>query len=147
MRRSTRQADVAVRGHRDDRLLPEYLLEESQPKIRAVADRITIVNDEIEQFIQRQPDGAFSKYYLSDNFEYMSEPATEQILRELWRAGREGAVLSYRNLFAPRSRPESMKEMLEPDPALAKQCNWNDRSFFYDRHHVERVRKGRPASQ
>jgi len=130
----------------DDRLLPEYLLEESQPKIRAVADRITIVNDEIEQFILSKPEGTFSKYYLSDIFEYMNEKATEEILRHLHRAGREGAVLSYRNLFAPRSRPESMKDMLEPDPALAKKCNLADRSFFYDRHHVERVRKAKVAT-
>jgi S-adenosylmethionine-diacylglycerol 3-amino-3-carboxypropyl transferase len=133
--------------YQDPAGFPEYLREENHAKLRAAADRITIVNDELEHFVQSQADGAFSKFYLSDIFEYMSEAATEQLLRELWRAGRDGAVLSYRNLFAPRSRPESMKEMLEADPDLARRCNLHDRSFFYETHHVERVRRaGAPAA-
>lgn len=133
---------ILTGDYADERRLPEYLLEESHPKLRKVTDRITIVNDEIEQFLLRQPDGAFSKYYLSDIFEYMPDTPYEALLRELHRTGRDGAVLSYRNLFAPRSRPESMKAQLEADVDLGKRLNAQDRSFFYDRQVVETVRKG-----
>jgi S-adenosylmethionine-diacylglycerol 3-amino-3-carboxypropyl transferase len=134
--------------YQDERLLPEYLLEENQPKVRKAAERITIVNDEIEQFLPQRPEGAFSKFYLSDIFEYVPEPAHEALLRELWRAGRPGAVLSYRNLFAPRSRPESLAELIQPNVELGKLLNAKDRSFFYERQVVETVRKAKvPAAK
>lgn len=121
--------------------LPEWLQERNQPLIRKYSDRVTIVNDEIEQFLPRQKDGAFSKFYLSDIFEYMPDGPYEALLRELWRTARDGGVLSYRNLFAPRSRPESMRDLLQPDEDLGRRLNAKDRSFFYDRQIVERARK------
>ncbi|HVY62096.1 MAG TPA: DUF3419 family protein [Planctomycetota bacterium] len=134
---------ILTGDYADERRLPEYLLEESHPKLRKVVDRITIVNDEIEQFLPRQAEGAFSKFYLSDIFEYMPDAPMEAILRELWRAGRDGGVLSYRNLFAPRARPASMAAELQPDEKLGQELNARDRSFFYDRQVVETIRKAR----
>lgn len=125
----------------DDALLPEYLLEQSHPVLRRMSSRITIVNDELEAFAGRCPAGAFSKFYLSDIFEYVPESHHEALLRELHRAGRAGGVLSYRNLFAPRSRPETLAAELVPDVELGKKCNAADRSFFYERHVVERIVK------
>lgn len=137
---------ILTGGYADERFLPEVLREESHPLLRRYADRITIVNDEIEAYLPRSGEGAFSKFYLSDIFEYMSPELTEGVLRACWRAGREGAVLSYRNLFAPRSRPESMKEMLAGDDDLGRALNAKDRSFFYERQVVERVRKAPPGA-
>ncbi len=130
----------------DLRLLPEYLLEESQPILRKNVERITIVNDDIEGFLSRSAPDSFSKFYLSDIFEYVPEDHHEALLRELHRAGRPGGVLSYRNLFVPRSRPETLAPLLAPDDDLGRRCNSGDRSFFYERHVVERIVKaGAPA--
>jgi S-adenosylmethionine-diacylglycerol 3-amino-3-carboxypropyl transferase len=125
----------------DERRLPPYLLEANHARLRGLLERLTIVNDALEEYLPSVPEGRFSKFYLSDVFEYMSPEAAERLFREIWRTGRAGGVLSYRNLLAPRSRPESMAAMLEPDEALARECNARDRSFVYARHCVERIRK------
>jgi S-adenosylmethionine-diacylglycerol 3-amino-3-carboxypropyl transferase len=129
----------------DERLLPPYLLEENHPRLRAALDRVTIVNDALEDYLPCVEANRFSKFYLSDVFEYVPEDAAERLLREIWRVGRPGGVLSYRNLLAPRSRPSSMATMLEPDEHLARRCNLEDRSFVYTRHVVERIRKAASA--
>jgi S-adenosylmethionine-diacylglycerol 3-amino-3-carboxypropyl transferase len=146
--------DIPIRGNwfveyaltgefADERLLPPYLLEENHPRLRALLSRLEIVNDALEDYLPALPAGRFSKFYLSDVFEYMSEDAAERTLRALWRVGRDGGVLSYRNLLAPRARPESMRAMLVPDEELGRELNARDRSFVYTSHRVERIRKPR----
>ncbi len=144
--------DIPVRGnwfleyiltgeYADERALPPYLLEQNHPRLRALLDRISVAHAALEDFLPGEPEGRYSKFYLSDVFEYLSPEATERLLRELWRVGRPGGVLSYRNLLAPRSRPASMAHMLEPDEELGRALHEADRSFFYARHCVERIRK------
>ena len=127
----------------DERLLPPYLLEENHPRLRRLVDRVKIVNAALEEWLPTLPMGSFSKFYLSDIFEYMSEEAAERLLREIWRVGRDGGVLSYRNLLAPRARPAAMAAVLVPDEARARECNFQDRSFVYTRHQIETIRKPR----
>jgi S-adenosylmethionine-diacylglycerol 3-amino-3-carboxypropyl transferase len=42
---------ILTGDYADERRLPDYLLEENHPRIRKAADSVTIVQDEIEQFL------------------------------------------------------------------------------------------------
>jgi S-adenosylmethionine-diacylglycerol 3-amino-3-carboxypropyl transferase len=56
--------------------------------------------------------------------------------------GRDGAVMTYRNLLVPRSRPESMAAWIKPDRRLAAELHAMDRSFIYKTYVVEKIAKG-----
>lgn len=116
--------------------LPPYLRAGNQAKLADLLGRVTIVNDELERYLPSQEEGAFSKYYLSDVFEYMSEEAARALLGELWRTSRQGAVLSYREMMVPRPCPEALRGHFSEDRALGERCHLADRAFFYGAHRV-----------
>ncbi|GIW72296.1 MAG: S-adenosylmethionine--diacylglycerol 3-amino-3-carboxypropyl transferase [Planctomycetota bacterium] len=121
--------------------LPPYLREENQPRLRRLLERVKLVNDEIEAFLPSVPAGSFSKYYLSDIFEYMSEQAAAALFAELVRTSRDGAILSYREMMVPRPPPAALREQLVEDAELGARCHELDRAFFYGAHRVVTVRK------
>ena len=123
------------------RRLPPWLLEDNQPRLQRLLPRLRIVHDEIERFLPASGDGGFSCYALSDIFEYMSEGAAGRLFGALWRASRDGARISYREMMVPRSRPAWLREALVEDEELGARCHRQDRSFFYGAHHVLAVRR------
>jgi S-adenosylmethionine-diacylglycerol 3-amino-3-carboxypropyl transferase len=124
-----------------DTRLPPYLQEENFDTIRRRLDRVTVVNDELEGYLPAQPDGRFSAWYLSDIFEYMSEEATEALMREMLRASRDGARWSYREMMVPRPVPAALSAQLTEDTELGARCHHLDRAFFYGAHRVVTARK------
>ena len=136
---------ILTGDYADERSLPPYLLEESHPRLRKLLDRVTVVTDEIEAYLPSVEEGRFSKFYLSDMFEYISDEAYERLLGEIVRAGRDGGRLSYRNLLVPRERPPSLSQSLVTDRDLGGRLNFRDRSFFYARQIVETIRKPGPG--
>jgi S-adenosylmethionine-diacylglycerol 3-amino-3-carboxypropyl transferase len=115
---------------------PTWLIEDNHPKLRRLLSRVTIVNDEIERFLPERAEGSFSKFSLSDIFEYMSEAASDRLFGELWRVSRDNAVLSYREMMVGRTRPAALEGKLAEDEDLGAWCHRHDRSFFYGAHHV-----------
>jgi len=124
--------------------LPAYLDEDNHPKLRRLLPRVTIVNDEAGRFLAGCLDGSFNKYCLSDIFEYMNEEAADRLFDELWRVSPGGAVLSYREMMVPRTRPAYLARKLVEDVELGERCHRQDRTFFYGAHHVVRVH-GKPG--
>jgi S-adenosylmethionine-diacylglycerol 3-amino-3-carboxypropyl transferase len=94
-----------------------------------------------EGFFPTLTDNSVAKFNFTNIFEWMTPESVEQLLRETVRVARDGAVLTYRNLLVPRSRPESLARWLEPDIALAQRLHEQDLSFIYRAYVVERVRK------
>lgn len=121
--------------------LPTYLRRENFDLIRSRLDRIDVVLGACERFFPTLPDNSISKFNFTNIFEWMTPQSCEALLRQTIRVARKGAVLTYRNLLVPRSRPESLRDSLEPDPELARQLHERDRSFIYRAYVVERVRK------
>ncbi len=126
------------------RRLPPWLRPEHHALLRARARAtLRLVTASFEDFLPRQPEGAFSCYYLSDIFEWMSEPAFVALLEELWRTARDGARLTWRNLLVPRGHPAAFEGRLVHEAALSREIHRRDRSFVYGDFVVERaVRPG-----
>ncbi|TGG95507.1 DUF3419 family protein [Natronospirillum operosum] len=76
-------------------------------------------------------------YNLSDIFEYMDMPAYSRLLQQLAERMNPGGRLVYWNLFAPRTRPEALSDLLQPEPELAEQLHGQGKAFFYGRFVVE----------
>jgi S-adenosylmethionine-diacylglycerol 3-amino-3-carboxypropyl transferase len=118
---------------------PPYLRPHNFERLRAMLDRVVLVEDELERLVERSPPGGFSKANLSDIFEYMSEELAGRVFAALAGHLRSGGRLAYWNLLVPRSPPESLRDRLKSHSALARRLWRGDRSWFYRAFHVEEV--------
>jgi len=118
--------------------LPFALREENFEIIRKNLDRLEWRCSSIEDVLDQGE--RFDCFNLSDIFEYMSEESYEALLRRLVSNSNSGARLAYWNMLAPRSRPASMADLLEPLEELSKALFARDKAFFYSAFVVERVR-------
>lgn len=117
--------------------LPFALRPENFEAIRSRLDRIEWHLASFEDYLDRADDGVIDHFNLSDIFEYMSEANTERLLARLIRAGRSGGRLAYWNMLAPRSRPQSLAQLLRPLPEVARTGFARDKAFFYSAFVVE----------
>jgi S-adenosylmethionine-diacylglycerol 3-amino-3-carboxypropyl transferase len=122
--------------------LPLYLQPRNFDLIRARLNRVRIVFGACEGYLATCPPGAISRFNFTNIFEWMSTKAFEQVLQETVRVARKDAVITYRNLLVPRSRPESMAAWIQPERELAAALHSIDRSFIYKAYVVERILKG-----
>jgi S-adenosylmethionine-diacylglycerol 3-amino-3-carboxypropyl transferase len=121
--------------------LPDALEARHFKAIREALDggRFKIVSKPLESFLAANPERRFDAFNLSDIFEYMSEDNTEALLQTLVEASNPGARLAYWNMLAPRSRPDSLAEILKPLDSRAEELFEQDRAFFYSRFIIEEV--------
>jgi S-adenosylmethionine-diacylglycerol 3-amino-3-carboxypropyl transferase len=120
--------------------LPHALRKENFETIRNNIHRLQWRRASVEQYLAEAGERAIDRYNLSDIFEYMSDANVEALLRALVRSGRPGGRLVYWNMLAPRSRPESMADVLRPLDDLARQLHLQDKAFFYSRLVIEEIR-------
>jgi S-adenosylmethionine-diacylglycerol 3-amino-3-carboxypropyl transferase len=119
--------------------LPWALRPENFEAIRENLHRLEWQCRSIEDFLAEEEPGTIGAYNLSDIFEYMSEANAEALMAKCAEAGRPGARLAYWNMLAPRSRPESLAEVLDPRTGLAAELFARDKAFFYSAFRVEEV--------
>lgn len=120
--------------------LPFALRAENFDDIRTNLDRFEWRLQSLEDFLAAEPALRVDRWNLSDIFEYMSEENTAALLARLAGASHPGARLAYWNMLAPRSRPESLADRLNPLTDLAARLFHEDKAFFYSRFIVEEVR-------
>ncbi len=118
-----------------------YLLESNFHKLRDNLGKLRIVTGELEKFLESQPEERFSKFNLSDIFEWTSQAHYETMLRALIRVSRNNARLCYWNNLVLREHPASLDNFLSSHRELAQRLHFQDRSFVYRNFVVESVRK------
>ena len=121
--------------------LPPYLDPEYFQTLRSHADRVRIITADLLSFLEATPAGTFSKFHLSNVFEYLTTEEYENVLRHVIRVARPGARLCYYNNVVKRSHPRSLDSMIQSEDDLARSLHWRDRSFVYQSVIVERVNK------
>ncbi|MDR2982808.1 MAG: BtaA family protein [Puniceicoccales bacterium] len=119
--------------------LPWALREENFDRIRSRLDRLEWHGMTIEDFLIRNSGTRIHKFNLSDIFEYMSPDNYTRLLERIIKAGCPGGRLAYWNMLAPRSRPESLKDRIQPLDALSRQLHQQDKAFFYSAFVVEEL--------
>ncbi len=116
-----------------------YLWEKNFLKMRELLPRLRVVTAGMEAFLKDQPEGTFSKYNLSDSFEWMSQEEYERHLSAVLHTARKDARLAYWNLLVPRSHPASMEDRLTLEEDLSRTLLFDDRAFVYGNFVVERT--------
>lgn len=117
-----------------------YLRRENHARLRSLLPRLSVEVTELGAYLDRQPEGAFSKANLSDIFEYMSDGDAQALMGHLAARMRPGGRLAYWNLLVDRSSVSCggvphLRHLRDAAVALHAQ----DRIFFYGAFHIEEL--------
>jgi S-adenosylmethionine-diacylglycerol 3-amino-3-carboxypropyl transferase len=96
---------VMTRSYPGGNCMPPYLREENFETIRSRVDRISIVTEEIETFLAWQRSGSFSKFNLSNIFDWIDDNVFIVLLQEIDRVAGPNSRLCYYNLLRRRVVP------------------------------------------
>jgi S-adenosylmethionine-diacylglycerol 3-amino-3-carboxypropyl transferase len=110
--------------------LPPYLKKENYELLQKGVDRITIVTNNIKDFLVTQPNNSIAAYNLSDIFESLTLEDTNEVFKELERVSTPQAQIVYWNNLVPRKAPVELKNIKE-EVALEEILQKKDRVFFY----------------
>ena len=119
--------------YRTEQEMPDYLLRENFEAIRAGLDRINLVTQDAQSWLESLPDESIDCFALSNICELMSLEDTERMFRQIYRTSRKGGRVIFRNLMIPREVPDSMSALIVKDEALSKELLATDRSFVYSK--------------
>jgi S-adenosylmethionine-diacylglycerol 3-amino-3-carboxypropyl transferase len=121
---------VLTRSYPAEACMPPYLQEANFETICGRLHRITIVTEELETFLSREPAGRFSRFNLSNVFDWMEESAFLALIQEIVRVARPGARLCYYNLLNRRVVPRTMGALTRY-PELAADLLRRNRAMGY----------------
>jgi len=119
--------------------LPFALRPENFHAIRNNLHRLEWRLTSLEEYLDGVASQTINRFNLSDIFEYMSHENYQRALERIVRTGTPGGRLVYWNMLAPRSRPDSMADQLQPLVDLANRLHLADKAFFYSAIIVEEI--------
>ncbi len=124
--------EYILTGHYHDlRSAHPYLSDSNFSFLKANVGRMRLVTMDLVSYLSNLRPGAFSRFNLSDLFEYMSNVEFERALRSIVRACRANGKLAYWTLFVPQRIPRSLADRVSFNPATAQRLTTGDRAFFY----------------
>lgn len=110
---------------------PPWLRPGNFAALRANIGRVRFVESGLTKYLASLAPGAASKFNLSDVFEYLSDAAVEDALREVCRVAAPGGRLAFWTLFVPRTVPDSLQGRLSPMAGIEAKWPVEARAFFY----------------
>lgn len=125
----------------DEDALPPHLQRENFETMRERVGRIEIFTGEIEQFLTSMPDDTFSKFNVSNLFDWISQPIFVRLHEEIVRIGRNGARMANWNTLLARAIPSDEVKQIERFPEFAAELLKRDRAFLYANLEVGVVHK------
>lgn len=122
--------------YRSESAIPEYLLSQNLPIVKARLDRIENIIAPAQEWLARQPPGSIDGFVLSNIGELMSQDETDRLFAALAPAAASGARICFRNIIIPRSVPDALTPQIVLEEALSRDLLATDRSFLYSRVHA-----------
>ncbi len=107
--------------------LPHFARAENFERIKTRLDRLVVYQGLAEEAFAKYP--TFSKFNLSDIFEYMPTETFRSVAKTLVDLGESGARYAYWNLMVPRVMSQD-DHRLAPDPEVQR-LRSEDKGFFY----------------
>ena len=132
---------ILLGNYYDVNNLPLYLRRENFNIIKTRLDRVSIINDNCENYFSRLPESSVDKFNFTNIFEWMSEQEFEKLLTETIRVASDNAVITYRNLLVPREHPASLSAQIRSRKQMAELLHRRDLSFIYNNYVVEEITK------
>lgn len=122
-----------------DKTLPYAYRKENFDSIKSNIDKIVLLSESVETFIDRDDVDYISKYNLSDIFEYMSDEQMCKIVEKMFTKSKSGTKIAYWNMLADK-RASKYFEKLEYKENESKELLNKDKAFFYSKFILEEIK-------
>ena len=122
-----------------NKVYPAAYRKENFEVIKKNIDKIELLSESVETFIQREDVEYISKYNLSDIFEYMSEEEMCKIIEKMLTKSKPGAKIAYWNMLSEKRASKYIEE-LKYKKEESKKLFKKDKAFFYSDFIIEEVR-------
>ena len=122
-----------------NKVYPAAYRKENFEVIKKNIDKIELLSESVETFIQREDVEYISKYNLSDIFEYMSEEEMCKIIEKMLTKSKPGAKIAYWNMLSEKRASKYIEE-LKYKKEESKELFKKDKAFFYSDFIIEEVR-------
>lgn len=127
-----------INGKYDD-VLPVAYRKENFEKIKQNIDKIVLLSETVETFIERDDVDYITKYNLSDIFEYMSDEQMCRIIEKIFTKSGQGSRIAYWNMLADK-RASKYFENLEYKEKQSQELLYKDKAFFYSNFIIEEIK-------
>lgn len=124
---------------RYDKVLPVAYRKENFEKIKQNIDKIVLLSETVETFIEREDVEYISKYNLSDIFEYMSDEQMCKIFEKMFTKSVSGSKVAYWNMLADK-RASKYFDNIEYKEKESQQLLNKDKAFFYSNFIIEEIK-------
>jgi S-adenosylmethionine-diacylglycerol 3-amino-3-carboxypropyl transferase len=124
---------------RYDNALPVAYRKENFETIKSRLDKLVVLKETVETFINRDDIKKIDKCNLSDIFEYMSEDDMCNIVKVILTKAPKGSRIAYWNMLSDKQASRFIDE-IEYKEELSKQLLAEDKAFFYSKFIVEEVK-------
>jgi len=126
---------------RNENEVPAYLKRENFEVIKSRVDRIKIITDEAQEWLQTMPEKSIDCFALSNICELMSDKDTSRLFASVLRTGKNKSRVVFRNLMIPREVPDEFRQQIVKDEILSRQIYDTDRSFVYGKVAAYSIKK------
>lgn len=110
---------------------PPYLKKEGVMKIRSRLEKIEVINLNMIQFLQKQPDDSIDCFSFSDIASYMSEKDFNLLIKEMIRTASENARFCIRELLSNHQIADEYSKHLIRKKELEEELQAIDKCFVY----------------
>ena len=122
-----------------DKALPYAYRKENFENIKANIDKIVLLSESVETFIDRDDVDYISKYNLSDIFEYMSDEQMCKIVEKIFIKSKSGTKIAYWNMLAEKQASKYF-DNLEYKKQESEELLNKDKAFFYSKFILEEIK-------
>ena len=123
-----------------ENVLPLAYRKENFEKIKNNIDKLTLLQESVETFIERDDIDYISKYNLSDIFEYMDDNQMCKIFEKMYTKSKKGTIIAYWNMLADK-RISKYFDTLEYKEKESYELLKKDKAFFYSKFIIEEIKK------
>lgn len=120
-------------------VLPLAYRKENFETIKNNIDKLILLTESVESFLERDDIDYISKYNLSDIFEYMDDSQMCKIFEKIFTKSTSGTRVAYWNMLADK-RASKYFENLEYKEKESEELLKQDKAFFYSKFIIEEIK-------
>lgn len=120
-----------LRGYFTEEAFPPYLTQEGSQIIKERLDRLTILTQNVIDYLESAPSESFDRFSLSDVASLLPYNQFKRLLNEVYRTAKPGARFCIRQFLSKYTVPDELAPHFQREPELEKQLEIEDRCFLY----------------
>lgn len=122
--------------------LPDYLLEENYANLqKSNFGTCEFKHEDLLSFLKNASDNFFTKFNLSDTFEFAAQEEVVSLWNEIIRTAKNGAKVVYWCNQVEHIPPQRLKQNMVCDADLESELQKQDRLYFYRSFHIYTIEK------